>query len=72
MLPLADLLDFVSRFMEAGGTVLWYIALLTFVMWSLVFGISTPLCPRILMLLYSLGKTVASVALGMPSRFVSE
>jgi biopolymer transport protein ExbB len=33
----ADLLDFVSRFMEAGGTVLWYIALLTFLMWSLVF-----------------------------------
>ena len=34
---LDDVLDIIFRFMEQGGTVLWFIALLTFVMWTLVF-----------------------------------
>ncbi|MFA7555969.1 MAG: MotA/TolQ/ExbB proton channel family protein [Spongiibacteraceae bacterium] len=34
---LNDVLDIIFRFMEQGGTVLWFIALLTFVMWTLVF-----------------------------------
>lgn len=34
---LNDVLDFIFRFMEQGGTVLWFIAVLTFVMWTLVF-----------------------------------
>lgn len=34
---LEDILDFIFRFMEQGGTVLWFIALLTFLMWTLVF-----------------------------------
>jgi biopolymer transport protein ExbB len=34
---LTEGLDIITRFMEAGGTVLWYIALLTFLMWTLVF-----------------------------------
>ena len=34
---IAEGLDIISRFMEAGGTVLWYIAILTFLMWTLVF-----------------------------------
>lgn len=37
MYYLADAFDIISRFMEAGGDVLWLIALLTFVMWTLVF-----------------------------------
>ncbi len=32
-----DVLDIIFRFMEQGGTVLWFIAALTFVMWTLVF-----------------------------------
>jgi biopolymer transport protein ExbB len=31
----AESLDLISRFMASGGTVLWYIGLLTFVMWAL-------------------------------------
>lgn len=34
---LYDAPDIIRRFMESGGDVLWLIALLTFVMWSLVF-----------------------------------
>ena len=34
---LDDSLDIIFRFMEQGGTVLWFIAALTFVMWTLVF-----------------------------------
>lgn len=32
-----DALDIIFRFMEQGGTVLWFIAVLTFLMWTLVF-----------------------------------
>ena len=32
-----DAIDLISRFMEAGGPVLWLIAILTFVMWTLAF-----------------------------------
>ena len=32
-----EVLDIIFRFMEQGGTVLWFIAALTFVMWTLVF-----------------------------------
>jgi biopolymer transport protein ExbB len=34
---LNDVLDIIFRFMEQGGIVLWFIAALTFVMWTLVF-----------------------------------
>jgi biopolymer transport protein ExbB len=34
---LDDVLDIIFRFMEQGGTVLWFIAVLTFMMWTLVF-----------------------------------
>lgn len=34
---LANGIEIIRGFMEAGGTVLWYIALLTFLMWMLVF-----------------------------------
>lgn len=34
---LYDAPEIIRRFMESGGDVLWLIALLTFVMWSLVF-----------------------------------
>ncbi len=34
---LNDVLDFILRFMNQGGIVLWMIAGLTFVMWTLVF-----------------------------------
>lgn len=34
---LYDAPEIIRRFMEAGGDVLWLIALLTFVMWTLVF-----------------------------------
>ena len=34
---LYDAPDIIRRFMESGGDVLWLIALLTFVMWTLVF-----------------------------------
>lgn len=34
---LNDVLDFIFRFMEQGGLVLWFIAALTFMMWTLVF-----------------------------------
>ncbi|MGK0498483.1 MAG: biopolymer transport protein ExbB [Oceanicoccus sp.] len=34
---LNDVIDFIFRFMEQGGTVLWFIAALTFAMWTLVF-----------------------------------
>ena len=34
---LNDVLDFIFRFMEQGGTVLWFIAALTFALWTLVF-----------------------------------
>ena len=34
---LDDVLDIIFRFMEQGGTVLWFIAALTFMMWTLVF-----------------------------------
>lgn len=34
---LNDVLDFILNFMDKGGTVLWFIAALTFVMWTLVF-----------------------------------
>lgn len=32
---LEDILDIISRFMESGGDVLWLIACLTFVLWTL-------------------------------------
>jgi biopolymer transport protein ExbB len=32
-----ELLDIILRFMEQGGTVLWFIAALTFMMWTLLF-----------------------------------
>lgn len=32
-----DILDFILSFMDKGGYVLWFIAALTFVMWTLVF-----------------------------------
>ena len=34
---LNDALDFILSFMDKGGIVLWFIAALTFVMWTLVF-----------------------------------
>jgi biopolymer transport protein ExbB len=34
---LEEAIDVMSRFMESGGDVLWLIAALTFVMWTLVF-----------------------------------
>lgn len=34
---LNDVLDFIFRFMEQGGPVLWFIAALTFALWTLVF-----------------------------------
>ena len=34
---LNEVLDTILRFMEQGGIVLWFIAVLTFVMWTLVF-----------------------------------
>lgn len=34
---LNEVLDIIFRFMEQGGMVLWFIAVLTFVMWTLVF-----------------------------------
>ena len=34
---LFETVDFVARFMESGGIVLWFIAVLTFFMWTLVF-----------------------------------
>ncbi|WP_101758755.1 MotA/TolQ/ExbB proton channel family protein [Oceanicoccus sp. KOV_DT_Chl] len=34
---LNDVIDFILNFMESGGVVLWFIAVLTFVMWTLVF-----------------------------------
>lgn len=37
MYYLAEGLDIIMRFMDTGGKVLWLIALLTFVMWTLVF-----------------------------------
>lgn len=37
MYYLTDALDVISRFMESGGNVLWLIAMLTFMMWTLVF-----------------------------------
>jgi biopolymer transport protein ExbB len=37
MYYLNDAIDLISRFMEAGGPVLWLIAVLTFVMWTLAF-----------------------------------
>lgn len=37
MYYLAEGFDIISRFMETGGDVLWLIAILTFVMWTLVF-----------------------------------
>ena len=35
MYQLNEWIEIIQRFMDAGGTVLWYIALLTFVMWTL-------------------------------------
>ncbi len=37
MYYLVDTLDIIRRFMEQGGNVLWLIAILTFLMWMLVF-----------------------------------
>ncbi|MEE8059741.1 MAG: MotA/TolQ/ExbB proton channel family protein [Pseudomonadales bacterium] len=34
---LNDVLDIIFRFMDQGGIVLWFIAVLTFLMWTLVF-----------------------------------
>lgn len=37
MIALTELWEFVMRFMETGGIVMWFIAVVLFIMWTLIF-----------------------------------